>query len=698
MLQEAVIESEQNEMTMTLEKKVFNVTQDITSRGGSVSDVLENIPSVDVDQDGNVSLRGNSNVRILINGKQSGLVGISSAEALRMLNSEMVERVEIINNPSARYDAEGMAGIINIVLKKEKRTGTNALLSAGASYPMGTNASASLTHKTEKWTFSGNYSFRHNERPGYGIQNRIAAENGEAVRVLQDENRTRQRTGHNMMLGAAYEPNKYNEIEFIAVGSISRGTSEALIDYTTLANDELRETSFRDYIELEDKHSYNFTLEHTKTFPQENRKWRSSLDFNDSYEIEDADADQYFYDAAGDEFFERRLLQQTLNSENQINWVLESDYEHPYGENGKLEGGIKSSLRIIDTKYEVENFNTTEEIFEAQPQFTNDFKYDEGIHAAYFMYNNQWNKFSLMAGLRTEWSVIEIEQAQTAENIQRNYVDPFPSFGFSYEISQTNTFQFNYSRRIRRPNFWNLNPFFNFRNPLNYRSGNPELNPQYTHSVELSHLLFKEKGSLNTSVYARESTGVIQYIQRVQDGITLTRPENVANQLNYGIEFAGNYRPKKGIRIGGSLNYFGSTLDATNIENGFKTTFSTWQAQINSSFELPKEIQLQVRVNHRASAITAQGARNPITHVTAGIGKNFWDDQFSIDFNIRDLFNSRIRRARTVNSDFAIYDERQWRPRTYRLTLTYRIKNERKKNLEEKVKKELGGDDYGGDD
>lgn len=206
----------------------------------------------------------------------------------------------------------------------------------------------------------------------------------------------------------------------------------------------MRETSFRDYIELEDKHSYNFTLEHTKTFPQENRKWRSSLDFNDSYEIEDADADQYFYDAAGNEFFERRLLQQTLNNENQINWVLESDYEHPFGENGKLEGGIKSSLRIIDTKYEVENFNTTEEIFEAQPQFTNDFKYDEGIHAAYFMYNNQWNKFSLMAGLRTEWSVIEIEQAQTAENVKRNYVDPFPSFAVSYEISQTNTFQFNY--------------------------------------------------------------------------------------------------------------------------------------------------------------------------------------------------------------------------------------------------------------
>lgn len=698
-LEEAVIEGEQSEMTMTLEKKVFNVTQDITSRGGSVSDVLENIPSVDVDQDGNVSLRGNNNVRILINGKQSGLVGISSADALRMLNSEMVERVEIINNPGARYDAEGMAGIINIVLKKEKREGTNAIFSAGGSYPWGTNASAALTHKTQNWTFTGNYSFRHNERPGYGIQNRIAAENGEAVRVLQDEDRMRQNTGHNLMLGTTWEPNKYNEIDFIAVGAISDGLSHALIDYTTLANGDLRETSFRDFVEIEDEYSYNFTLEHTKTFPQEKRKWRTSLDFNDSYETEDADADQYFYDASGNEFFNRRLLQQTLNNENQTNWVLESDYEHPFNDNGKLEGGIKSSLRIINTRYEVENFNTTEEIFEAQPQFTNDFKYDEGIHAAYFMYNNQWNKFSLMAGLRTEWSVIEIEQAQTAENVKRNYVDPFPSFAVSYEVSQANTFQFNYSRRIRRPNFWNLNPFFNFRNPLNYRSGNPELNPQYTHSVELSHLFFKDKGSLNTSIYTRESTGVIQYIQRVQDGITLTRPENVANQLNYGVELAGNYRPKEGMRIGGSFNYYGSTLDATNIENGFKTSFSTWQAQVNSSFELPKEIQLQVRLNHRASRITAQGIRNPVTFVTAGLGKNFWDDKLSVDFNVRDIFNSRIRRSRTVGEDFSIYNEGQWRPRTYRLTVTYRIKNERKrKDLEEKVKKELGGDNYDNDD
>lgn len=700
MLQEAVIEDEQSEMTMTLEKKIFNVTQDITSRGGSVSDVLENIPSVDVDQDGNVSLRGNSNVRILINGKQSGLVGISSTEALRMLNSEMVERIEVINNPGARYDAEGMAGIINIVLKKEKRFGTNAILSAGGSYPWGTNASAALTRKTENWTFTGNYSFRKDERPGYALQNRIAAENGEAVRVLQDENRSRQRTGHNLMLGAGWEPDKYNEFEFIAVGSVSDGTFGSLIDYTTLVNGELRETSFRDFTELEEKHSYNFTFEHNRSFDQENRKWRTSLDYNNSFEIEDAEADQFFYDADGVEFFERRLLQQTLNDENQVNFVLESDYEQPFGKNGTWEAGIKSSLRKINTSYQVENYNTNEEIFEPQPQFTNDFLYDEGIHAAYFIYNNSWNKFSLMAGVRTEWSVIEIDQAQTGENVKRNYVDPFPSFGMSYELSETHTLQLNYTRRIRRPSFWNLNPFFNFRNPLHYRSGNPELNPQYTHSGEISHLFYHEKGSLNTSIYTRHSTGVIQWIQSVEDNITLTRPENVASQLNYGLELAGSYRPTPKARLGGSLNFYGSTIDATNIENGFKTTFSTWRAQINSTFELPADLQLQVRVNHRASAITAQGAREPVTFVTTGLGKNFWDDKLSVDFNVRDLFNSRVRRSRTVSPDFAIYNEGQWRPRTYRITLTYRINNEKKgKNYEKRVKERLGGTSDGeGDD
>lgn len=691
-LQEAVVEAERSEMALTMEKKTFEVSQDITSQGGSASDILENVPSVTVDNDGSVSLRGNSNVRILINGKQSGLVGVSSQDALRMLASDMVERVEVITNPSARYDAEGMAGIINIILKKDKEMGTNAVFTGGARYPWGYNASASLTHKRGDWSFSGNYSFRDRARPRYSEQRRQTLESDTAVTVLQDDQGMRSGQSHNIMGGVQWSPDEYNEFSFDGVYSTSHGNNTSDVDYRTFDPFRLRSTSLRENDEIEDEENYDLTFEHRRTFPEEKREWVTSLDYNTGDEIEDTEAEQRFYGPSGNEVDSLFTLQNTYNREQQDNFVFQSDYVHPFSENGKVEFGVKSSWRVINTNYFVEDFDPASDSYERLPRFSNDFLYDEQIHAAYGMYSNKWGKFGIAAGLRAEWSVINVVQEQTNDDIKRDYINPFPTLSLSYELDKVNTVQLSYSRRINRPGFWDLNPFFSYTNPLYFRSGNPKLNPEYTNSLEATYLFFKQKGNLNISTYYRHSTGVIQRVSTIEDGVTISRPQNVTQQENFGLELTGMYRPFEWWRVGGSVNYYGSRLDASNvIENGNRE-FTTWQSQLNTQITTPGDIKVQLRANHRAATVTAQGIRKNITYLTAGVSRSFFDDKFAVNFNVRDVFNSRKYRGTTIGDGFVIESEGQWRPRTFTLSLTYRLKNE---DLEKgKGEGDFGGGDY----
>ncbi len=677
MLKEAVVTAERSQVALSLEKKTFEVGKDLSSIGGSATDVLENVPSVTVDADGSVSLRGNGNVRILINGKQSGLLGISGTEALQMFPADQIERVEVITNPSARYDAEGMAGIINIILKEEKEKGTNGVFSLSAGSPQMFNGSANISHQKGKFTYSLGYSFRNRSFGGFRNEKRTIFGSETDTILTQDGDNNRAGDRHGITGGVQFQPNKSNLLIINGNYRISDGFNTSDVDYkTTNSAGQRLSSSRRTNDETEDEEGFDISLDYTKRFKKEGQEWVTTVNFNQSDEIEDTDSEERIFDNQNN--LTRTLLQHSYNHEFQQNGVFQSDFVLPLQKEQKLEFGVKSSLRVIETDYFVEEFNNVSGEWSTLDGVSNQFVYNENIHAAYGMYSKKWKKLSMLAGVRFEYSDILTEQKETNEKNKRDYVDPFPTVHVSYEIDKVNSLQISYSRRIRRPNFWNLNPFFSFTNPVSFQSGNPNINPEYTNSMEFSYLAFKNKWNINASVYYRHSTDVIQWISTIRDSITFTRPENVAQQQSYGLELTGSYRPADWWKLNGTLNMFGSTLDASNVENGREISYLSSTFQLSSMMTILKKYDLQIRGNYQAPQEMAQGERKEIAYMDVAVTRDILKGKATLSFKVNDVFNSRYRRSTSNGENFTFYSERQWRPRMVTAGFTYRLNQENK--------------------
>ena len=677
MLKEAVVKAEKSQVTLSLEKKTFEVGKDLSSIGGTATDVLENVPSVTVDAEGGVSLRGNGNVRILINGKQSGLLGISGTDALQMFPADQIERVEVITNPSARYDAEGMAGIINIILKEDKEKGTNGVFSVSAGLPQMVNASANISHQKGDFTYSLGYSFRNRAFGGFRDEDRTLFGSETDTILSQEEDMNRAGNRHGINGGIQYQPNKKNLLIINGNYRYSKGLNTADVEYlTTNGFGSTLSRSSRTNDELEEEDGFDVSLDYTKKFDKEGQEWVTTINYNQSDEIEDTDSEELIFN--GQNEIQRTLLQRSYNEEFQQNGVFQSDFVLPLKKNQKLEFGVKSSLRIIETDYFVEEFDEGDNEWNPLPGVTNQFIYNEGIHAAYGMYRKKWDKFGLLAGMRVEYSDISTEQIETEQLNERDYVDPFPTIHMSYEIDKVNSVQLSYSRRIERPNFWELNPFFNFTNPVSFRSGNPNINPEYTNSLEFSFLAFKNKWNLSSSVYYRHSYDVIQWIRTVEDSITFTRPENVAEQHSYGLELTGSYSIYDWWKMNGTVNVYGANLDASNVANGRQVNFISSTVQMSSMMNFKHDVNLQIRGNYEAPQETAQGKRLYIAHMDVALTKDVLKGKATVSFKVRDVFNSRIRRTEASGDNFDLYTERQWRPRMFIAGFTYRLNQENK--------------------
>ncbi len=676
--EEAVIEGERSQVSLSLEKKTFEVGQDLASIGGSATDVLENVPSVTVDAEGNISLRGSGNVRILIDGRQSGMVALSAQDALQMLPADMIERVEVITNPSARYDAEGMAGIINIITKKEKKKGTNGTLSLTAGEPRNYQASLNLNHRTGNWNFFGGYGYRNGAYQGFSLEERTTIEDDSISFVNQDQRRNRARESHSIQGGIEYRAGKHNLISLNGSWRRSLGDNRNSVTYTFADADGTYGTGTRFNVEEENRESTDFSVNYTRTFSEKDKKLLVDFSYTGSDETEDTDAEQYNVTTTG-RFEENEILyQHSLNQEDVNNIVFQADFIDPIGEKGKFEAGIKSSYRIIGSNYMVEERNAISEDWEVLPNVTNSLTYNEIIHAGYVMYSQAFDKFSFAAGLRTEYTDILIEQDQLGTKDRKEYINPFPTIHLSYAFDDYKSMQLSYSRRINRPGFWELNPFYSYDNPLSFRSGNPNLDPEYTNAVELGYLIFKDKWNINPAVYVRHTTGVIQRIQYIENGVTISRPENANTQTSYGIELTGTYKPLKWWTLNGTINGYGAQLDGSNIQDGAQRDFFTYTVQASSMMRIPNWFNVQVRGNYQAERETAQGKRLSITRMDVAVTKDFLQGKANASFKIQDVFNSRIRRSESSGTNFDIYQEGQWRPRMFIIGFTYRLNpNER---------------------
>lgn len=685
-IDEVVVEEERSEMELKLDKKVFNVGKDLGSSGSNASEILENVPSVSVDVEGNVSLRGSQGVRILINGKPSGLVSSGDPQSLRQLQGSMIEKIEVITNPSAKYDAEGEVGIINIILKKENKKDLNGSFDINGGYPHDYGAGMNINYRRNGVNLFLSESASWDQHPGGGWSEQLFTYPDTTYSYREEMDQQRSDFSNNLRMGADFYITNKDVLTVSGIYKYSTGENTATTTYKDFNhNEELTQTVTRKQDEREVEHEIEFDMAYEKKFETKDRKWTIDAKYSLDDDTEDA---EYIEDS--DQNGVSETNERSSNIEDEWTFLLQTDYVHPFGNEGKIETGLKANLREIDNDYTVERqVNGT--VWETLPLYNNQFLYNENIYATYLSASEEFGNLGLKAGLRTEYSDITSELVETDENNPRNYIDFFPSAFISYNFTERTSLQLSYSRRINRPHFWNLVPFFSFQDSRSFFSGNPNLDPEYTHSFELSSQHIMDKGNILGSVYYRYRTSVHERVTTVDStGFTRSFPVNLATEDNYGAELSGTYNIAKWWRANATFNFYRAITDGDYKGESFFSDTYTWRSRASTKVTIAQLVDVQASLRYRGPRETTQGRRKSSYSINLGASMDVLSKKGTITLSARDIFNTRKRRYITETDNFRREGEFQWRSsQSIRLSFNYRLNNDSKRGGR-------GGGNYGG--
>ena len=692
---EVEIIAEKSTVEFRLDKKIYNVGKDMTVKGGTASDVLDNVPSVTVDVEGTVSLRGNESVRILIDGKPSGLVGLSGTDALRQLPAEAIQKVEVITSPSARYDASGTAGIINIILRKSKALGFNASTTLSTGIPDNHGISANVNYRAKKFNLFTNLGYSYRNAPGNGYFKNYNTSTGitlsEEIREYQ-----RKRKGFNSNIGLEYYLTDNASItgSFLYRNSIGETDIDNTdFKYDTSENIEIE--SFRNELEDRNSNTFEYALNYTQKFKSDGHKLSFDAKYQDSYEEESSFiTDTDIFPVTND-----ILLEKIASLEDEQRLLLKADYVLPIGEKQQFEAGYQSNFKTKNTDYEVQV--NTGSGFVLDENVTNILDYQENIHALYTQYGNKFGKFSALFGLRMEVSDISLQIIGLDLDFKKNYTELFPTLNISYELNDTENITLGYNRRIRRPHSRHMSPFATRSSTTNIFQGNPDLDPIFSDGIDIGYLKKWNKLTFNTSVYFRHATNAFQYVREdsgeVNDNgipIIITTPINLNDQDRIGLEFSINYNPARWLRLSNSFNFYQFKTDGSYHNVDYATKNESWSNRFNSRIKLFQEVDFQTTVFYRGPYENAVSKREALVMANVALSKDILKDKGTLSFNISDLFNTRKREMETYYNDFTNYSEFQWRKRQFKLSFTYRFNQKKKRTRPERDQN--GGEDFEG--
>jgi len=673
-LEEATVEAQSKMMEFKQDKRVFNVGQDLTNAGSNASDLLDNIPSVTVDVEGGVSLRGSQNVRILINGKPSGLIGSDPATALRQLQANMIERIEVITNPSARYDAEGEAGIINIVLKKQDKAGLNGSFNAQIGYPTLYGAGASLNYRRNRLNFFVNASVNYNRSPGNAFSRQRFFFPDTQYSFRSERNQLRGGLDANFRFGADYQLNDRETLTAALLFSPSEDNNQVDLRYRDFnaAGEEVQIVDrFDDELETEStvETSLNWTRQYTDF---DDHRWTADLQYTSEYDREQSDIIQDTLGRPGE------FRQDVDNLELQRQILAQTDYVHPFDEDRSFETGTRLTLRTIENDFSLSNVDEDGSIIPVA-EFTNRFQFIENVYAAYAIYNGTLGeKITFQTGLRAEYTDLSTG-LDSGEVNRRDYANLFPSLFFNYKFNPLFDLQLSYSRRISRPGFWTLAPFFSFSDNRNFFSGNPDVNPEFTDSYELGTVRYFPKGSLYGGLYYRHRTGVVERINVVdEDGFTRIFPVNLSTQDAYGLEFNFQWDALQWYQVNANLNLFRAITDGQFEGQNFDADNFSSSGQLNNIIRM-WESSLQISFNFRGPGRNTQGRSLGRYVMNLGWSKDLLKDRATLTLSVRDLFNTRYRRNFATGENFERFSQFQWRERQITLDFTYRLNQQKQR-------------------
>lgn len=707
-LDEVVVRAENTEVQIRLDKKIYTIGKDLTTSGATVSDALNNVPSVTVDVDGSIALRGNENVRILINGKPSAIAGFGQTDALRQLPAEAIERVEVITAPSARYDAEGTAGILNIILRKEKTRGLNGSIQANLNEPFGYGSTLALNWRTNRFNLFSTIGYRHRESPGNAsYNNRYFDPDFAAARYTERRNFDRLRKGFNTNFGLEYFLTESSSITgsiFLRTGDDKDKTENQAKEWTS--GDTLLSHIQRLQNQDEKDQSVQYSLNYVNDLDKNGQKLTADLQYEQESEDQFSRILERLVSPDPQDLPEEEITQ--IESVSRL--LAQADYVLPYGEERQFELGFRYDQRDQTTDYLLREQSTVNGPFEINPDLSNRFDFNQNIFALYTQYGAKFGKFSALAGLRLEHTGLKGQAAGVNNqgntqllnlDFDKDFLGLFPTLNLVYELNEKSNLSLGYNRRINRPRSWFINPFPSRSSETNIFQGNPDLNPAYASTLDLGYMIKNRQITLTTSIYGQYETESFERIQEetgevTDNGIPIIRtiPINLSTNQRIGFELGILYNPAKWLRFNSSFNFFRFETQGIYNDIDFGAKNTSWFTRAGVKINLPGEINTQTNLFYRGPNQNAQTKSEGIASVDLAMSKDLFKEKMTLSFNVNDLLNSRKRRSFTLTDNFESDSVFQWRVRTWTFGVLYRF-NQKKSDRGRNNNRGGGYDDDG---
>ncbi|MFN5347912.1 MAG: TonB-dependent receptor domain-containing protein [Bacteroidota bacterium] len=667
-LKEVEVQGERADYVNSLDKKIYNVERDLVSTGGTASDVLRNVPSVNVDIDGKISLRGSENLTILIDGKPSSLGGGDKASLLQQLPAGSIDQIEIITNPSARYDAEGMAGIINIKTKKDKRSGINGSVTLGAGTRDKYNGGVSFNNRTKKTNLNLSYNFREETRRSSGFstrQNELAF-----LYPFEDAQSEGRNQNHNNSIRSSLDINLSNNTTIGLSGGFSERNENKYELNSTVYEDSIR-SGLGGFYRTANSSNSNMNLEGgvdiRHVIPGTKREWSGSANYSQS---ENNDNDYYL---TVDSVFSYS----TLKRKGQFSTlVTQTDYTHPINQNAKFETGLKGTFRTSDN----DQVGLNRDGFDVAN--TDHFIYSDEITAAYLQFAGKAptifkkDKFvELQGGVRVENTKIIGDAVIDVDDFEYNYTNLFPSAAIKYTVKEKSDFQLVYSKRVNRPNPQNLNPFTDISDVRNVRTGNPRLQPEFIDSYEFNYFRKIKEHSVSATLYYRYTKNLISRFRSIDSltGVSTMTFINYSSSANTGLEIVVKNQFGKSVSSTTTFNYFNNKINGENIDAALQSTSNNWTLRGNINIKASKTTSLQITGMYMSAIRNPQGTFRGMSGIDIGARRDFMKGKLNLSINITDILDTRKMIIHNVGEGFVYDAERKRESRVANFTLVYRF-------------------------
>lgn len=692
----------QKDMIQTnLDKRVYNVESSINAEGTTAVELLQDIPSVDVDLDGNVTLRGSENVTILVDGRPSNLT-------LDQIPAAQIESIEVITNPSARLEPDGMAGILNVILKKKKESGFNGLINAAGSlsffdkkaYFDNYNGNINLNYSYNKINIFVNYNYRKHGFHSAGDLERTSWFGTDSSYLFQTNSQDHSGQGHNVRTGLDWFINKKNTLNFaFGYNYHSRESKSSL--YSNNSNILFGEkTPYMIFNQIGGSkgvnNNFSGNISYLKTFETKGQELSADLYFSQM----DRDQRQNYGQIYSEPEDADHYYQHTKTLEINRNASAQIDFVTPVGNGGRIETGYKFSLRTVGSDYSLFD-GIHEDFLNRDTTQSNNFQYNEYINALYFIYSNTfWEKLKVQAGLRGELSntLSDLKSADTIYSPKPQF-NIFPTLHIRYDFNNKHSLQLSYSRRVTRPRIHQLNPFMDISDKLNWRTGNPNLTPEFVNSLELGYMMVINKTTLNLTAFYRQRSDIITRYTQIYEAedaegetytYTLTSYENLNKSQNFGFELVYGQRLWKFWRINFNADFYRVIIDSDDLIDENLSRDWAWGFRLNQTFTLPKTWDIQLTFRYRSPSLTTgsmgwgtggvgQGKRSDSYSLGLAVKKGFFNNSFVVTLNIRNLIYNGNTQVHTYsyegNNGYDAWSNRQSSGFRATLSLTYKINN-----------------------